>query len=87
MNRQVAIRQINDKLERLDSETLEGLRVLVARLEPQLTAAGVPYTGDPETDAVLNEHPDILERLERLEHGQERTIPVEEVAAKYGIKL
>lgn len=53
----------------------------------KLTAAGVPYTGDAETDAVLNEHPDILERLARLERGEERTIPIEEVAAEHGIKL
>jgi hypothetical protein len=31
-----------------------------------LTAAGVPYTGDAETDAVLNDHPDVLERVAEL---------------------
>jgi hypothetical protein len=70
----------------MDEQELEGWLNLIERGE-KLTAAGVPYTGDPETDAVLNDHPDILERLARLERGEERTIPIEEVAEKYGIKL
>jgi transcriptional regulator with XRE-family HTH domain len=69
-----------------------GLKLTVAPLEPgegppRLTAAGVPYTGDAETDAVLNEFPDILERVARLERGESRLIPIEEIAAKYGLKL
>lgn len=52
-----------------------------------LTAAGVPYTGHAETDAVLNDHPDILDRVGRLERGESKLILLEEVAAKYGIKL
>lgn len=69
-----------------------GLKLTVAPLEsgegpPRLTAAGVPYTGDAETDAVLNDFPDILERVARLERGESRLIPIEEVAAKYGLKL
>jgi hypothetical protein len=51
------------------------------------TKAGVPHTGDPETDAVLNEHSDILERVKRLESGKSKTIPIEKVAKKYGVKL
>jgi transcriptional regulator with XRE-family HTH domain len=69
-----------------------GLKLTVAPLEPgegppRLTAVGVPYTGDAETDAVLNEFPDILERVARLERGESRLIPIEEIAAKYGLKL
>lgn len=54
---------------------------------PKLTAAGVPYTGDPETDAVLDEHPDILERIRKLEAGESKLIPLKDVAAELGIKL
>ncbi|WP_293914495.1 XRE family transcriptional regulator [Deinococcus sp.] len=69
-----------------------GLKLTVAPLapgeaSPRLTAAGVPYTGDAETDAVLNDFPDILERVARLERGESRLIPIEEIAAKYGLKL
>jgi hypothetical protein len=55
--------------------------------EAALTAAGVPYTGDAETDAILNEHPDILDRIAGPENGTSRLIPIEELAAKYGVKL
>lgn len=75
-------------------EQLTGERVtfddLLERVEPSqvtLTAAGVPYTGDAETDAVLNDHPDILERIKRQKAGEMKFIPIEEVAAELGIKL
>jgi len=69
-----------------------GLKLTVTPLEPgegppRLTTAGVLYTGDSETDAVLNDFPNILERVARLERGESRLIPIEEVAAKYGLKL
>lgn len=75
-------------------EQLTGERVtfddILERVEPgqvELTAAGVPYTGDPETDAVLNDHPDILERIKRFEAGEAKLIPIEDVAAELGITL
>lgn len=52
---------------------------------PQLTAAGVPYTGDAETDAVLNDHPDILERIKRFEAGETTTKPLREVMTELGL--
>ncbi|MBS3933991.1 MAG: hypothetical protein KGZ35_06505 [Truepera sp.] len=70
----------------MDEQELAGWHKLIERSD-KLTAAGVPYTGDPETDAVLNEHPDILERLSRLERGEEYTLAIEELAERYGIKL
>jgi hypothetical protein len=54
-----------------------------ATTEP-LTAAGVPYTGDEETDAALNDHPDILERTAAFERGEAGFIPLDELRAKYG---
>jgi hypothetical protein len=55
--------------------------------DEKLTAAGVPYTGDPDTDEVLDLFPDILERIKRLKSGEEKTYSIEELAAEYGIEL
>lgn len=52
----------------------------------RLTAAGVPYTGDEETDWWLNNQPDILERVKRFEAGETKLIPLKDIAAKYGVK-
>ena len=52
---------------------------------PKLSAAGVPYTGDPETDAILDEHPDILERVRRFEAGETKTYPLREVMKELGL--
>lgn len=54
---------------------------------PRLTAAGVPYTGDPETDWWLDHEPDVLERIRKLEAGDAKFIPIEDVAAELGLKL
>ncbi|GGL18510.1 hypothetical protein [Deinococcus radiotolerans] len=57
---------------------LTGEKVSVADLftgEPEpvslrTTGAGVPYTDDEETNAVLDDHPDILDRLKRRRERQ-----------------
>jgi hypothetical protein len=36
--------------------------VLVTRLEASVSASGLPYTGDPETDEVLDD-PEVVERI------------------------
>jgi hypothetical protein len=51
-----------------------------------LTAAGVPYTGDPETDWWLDNQPDILERIHKLEAGEAKLIPWEQVKAEQRAK-
>ncbi len=51
-----------------------------------LTAAGVPYTGDEETDWWLDNQPDILERVKRFEAGGTKLIPLKDIAAKYGVE-
>lgn len=48
----------------------------------RLTAAGVPYTGDEETDWWLDNCPDILERIRRYEAGEATLIPLEQVKAE-----
>ena len=54
--------------------------------ERPLTAAGIPYTGDPETDAVLNDHPDILERVAKLESGEGKLISLESLLQELGVR-
>lgn len=77
-------------LERLTGEPV-GVADLLERegeqepAEPRLTAAGVPYTGDPETDAVLDEHPDILERIRRHETGETTSRPLREIMAELNL--
>lgn len=53
----------------------------------KLTAAGVPYTGDADTDEILDLFPDVLERVRRLRSGEEETFSIEEIAAEFGIDL
>lgn len=55
--------------------------------ERPLSAAGAVYTGDVDTDALLDEQPDILERIARFEQGHSKLMSIEEIAAKYGVKL
>lgn len=77
--------------ERVDVEqlaaVLDGLHALTGQ---QYTVADLlqyrPAEED-ETAAILRDHPDILERVGRVESGKSRLIPIEEVAAKHGIKL
>ena len=88
-------RTLGSDLVRPDSHWPAVLKKLGLRLtlepigqdEQPLTAAGVPYTGDYETDAVLNDFPDILERVARFQSGKGKMIPIEEVAARLGLKL
>lgn len=77
--------------ERVDVDQLaailDGLHALTG--ESYTVADLLEYTPaeDDETAAILRDHPDILNRVKRLEAGESRLIPIEEVAAKYGIKL
>ena len=54
---------------------------------PRLTAAGVPFTGDEETDWWLENQPDILERVAQHRQGQSELIPIADLAQKYGVEL
>lgn len=79
--------------ERVDRSTLAALLDALKALTGQAYTVAdlleyVPNEGDAEeTAAVLADHPDILDRVARLERGEVRLIPIAEVAAKYGIKL
>lgn len=77
-----------DALRRMTGErvTVDDLLEEVATdAAPTLTAAGIPATGDAETDAVLNDHPDILDRVAQLERGEGELIPWERVRAELGL--
>lgn len=82
MTRHETIEAINQRLEHMNTKEVKRVLKILEN-----TKAGVPHTGDAETDAVLNDHPDILERVKRLESGKSKTIPIEKVAKKYGVKL
>ncbi len=74
-------------LEELTGKSVE-ITDLLEKVQPReagMSAAGVPYTGDPETDAVLDDHPDILERIKRVETGKEGSRPLSEVMAELGL--
>lgn len=76
-----------DALRRMTGErvTVDDLLEELPANAPALTAAGVPPTGDAETDAVLNDHPDILDRVARLDRGEGELIPWERVKAELGL--
>jgi hypothetical protein len=86
MTRQDTIQAITRHLQQMDTGALEGLLKLLEHQGHSLSAAGLPYTGNPETDAVLDEHPDILERVKRLERGESTVIPWEQVKARQRAK-
>ena len=54
---------------------------------PRLTAAGVPFTGDEETDWWLENQPDILERVAQHREGENNLVPIADIAKRYGVKL
>ena len=69
MNRQQTIDRINERLKRLDDGALEGLlKLLDHQGKLGVSASGLPYTGDPETDDILDD-PAMIERL--LAHQRE----------------
>lgn len=82
-----ALTRVLDALEKLTGEEVAITDVLEYGDEPgeRLTAAGVPYTGDSETDEVLNDFPDILERIRKLEAGEVKLIPWEQIKAERGL--
>ncbi|MGL4611882.1 MAG: hypothetical protein ACRCYY_19760 [Trueperaceae bacterium] len=78
MTKHQAIDRINQHLTQMDEKALEGLLLFLDSASKQ---------EDDETSAVLKDHSDILERVKRLDDGTAKTIPIEDVAKKYGVKL
>ena len=73
-------RRMRAEIDRLkDHYILCGYGRVGREVAEELTAAGVPYTGDPETDWWLDNQPDILERIRKLEAGESKLIPWEQV--------
>jgi Zn-dependent protease with chaperone function len=77
MTKHQAIDRITQHLSQLDEKALEGLLLF---LEFSLET-----NSEDETQAVLRDHPDILERIKRLESGESKTIPWETVKAELGL--
>lgn len=72
--------------KRIDLETLES----VMQALEELTGQPVKFDdllerGDVETAAILEEHPEILERIKKLERGEAKLIPWEEVEARLDV--
>lgn len=84
-----ALSRVLDALEKLTGESVTLDDILAYGDEPNapkpLTAAGVPHTGDPETDAVLNDFPDVLERIKKHEAGETTARPLREIIAEMGL--
>lgn len=78
MTKHQAIDRITQHLTQMDEAALEGLLLFLDSASKQ---------ENDETSAVLKDHPDILERVKRLDNGQAKTIPIEDVAKKYSVKL
>jgi hypothetical protein len=77
MTKHQAIDRITEHLSQMDEKALEGLLLF---LEFSLET-----NSEDETEAVLRDHPDILERVKRLENGEVKTIPWETVKAELGL--
>jgi hypothetical protein len=65
MTRHETLEGINKRLGKMDKEKLERLLKFIDQKADKLSASGLPYTGDPETDEVLDD-PELTKRL--LEH-------------------
>jgi hypothetical protein len=65
MTRHETIEGINKRLGKMNKEKLERLLKFIDQKADHLSSSGLPYTGDPETDAVLDD-PEVTRRI--LEH-------------------
>lgn len=75
MTKHQAIERINQHLGRMSAKEVKHL----------LDALEDTETSEAETKAILRDHPDILERIQRLESGETKTIPWEDVKAELGL--
>jgi DNA-binding Xre family transcriptional regulator len=80
--------EVMDALERITGHpvTPNDLLEVAPTKDQHLTAAGVPYTGDAETDAVLNDYPDILERIAMLKTGKSKLLSWDQVKTDLGLE-
>jgi hypothetical protein len=67
MTRHETIEGINKRLGKMNKEKLERLLRFIDQKADNLSKSGLPYTGDPETDEILDD-PELTRRL--LEHQQ-----------------
>lgn len=67
-------------LRELTGEDVQVSDLLEYQPSERVSASGRPYTGDPETDALLDD-PELMERIERFERGEAKLIPWSQVKA------
>jgi hypothetical protein len=62
MTRHETLNTINKRLGKMNKEGLERLLRFIDQKAGKLSVSGLPYTGDPETDDVLDD-PELTKRL------------------------
>jgi len=67
-------------LRELTGEDVQVSDLLEYESSERVSASGRPYTGDPETDALLDDV-ELIERIERFERGEVKLIPWSQVKA------
>lgn len=67
-------------LEAITGQPVEIADLISYEPKERLSASGRPYTGDPETDALLDDA-ELVERLERFERGEVKLVPWNQVKA------
>lgn len=67
-------------LRALTGEDVQVSDLLEYNTTELVSASGRPYTGDPETDALLDDA-ELVERIERLERGEAKLVPWSQVKA------
>lgn len=67
-------------LRELTGEDVQLSDLLEYEPTERVSASGRPYTGDPETDALLDDA-ELVERLERFERGEAKLVPWSQVKA------
>lgn len=67
-------------LRELTGEDVQVSDLLEYEPTPGVSASGRPYTGDPETDALLDDA-ELMERIDRFERGEAKLVPWSQVKA------
>lgn len=66
-------------------QAIEAINEHLESIKRILEALDDTESSEAETEAVLRDHPDILERVRRLESGESKTIPWEKVKEELGL--
>ena len=79
MTRHETIEEINQRLERMNTKEVKKVLDSLDK-----TKAGVPCTGDAETDWWLENQPDVLARVKQHKAGKTKSRPLREIMKELG---